>query len=222
MTLFKKFRRLFPTTAPLEIKVDPEGQMVVEDSIEPPVAPTQSLVVPDPLPAIQRLESTLQAGRDVQDRTLEAIKDVPAVASQLRTMTAGYDQVTKMIASLQESDQRRTENQTAVFDRLTDRIERETALFELIQSQLDANQQSSEKTSVRLGEVATAIHETSRINRVTGKAMVAMIAEIRDREKRAEDRAGVLQGWVITCVVACIAATAASIALAWAVLASTG
>ena len=127
-----------------------------------------------------------------------------------------------MIASLQESNQRRTENQTAVFDRLTDRIERETALFELIQSQLDANQQSSEKTSVRLGEVATAIHETSRINRVTGKAMVAMIAEIRDREKRAEDRAGVLQGWVITCVVACIAATAASIALAWAVLASTG
>ena len=229
MPLFTGFRRLFTGRRPVELTVDPSGRTAdaettgdlpdpAQDSPSD-LAPSSPLpAVVDPVATIERLESTLQSGRDVQDQTLEAIKRVPLAVSELERMASGQQELAEAIRSLEATGEERMKAETAVLERLSDLIERETALFGLVQTQLDANQQAVEKTAVRLEEVASAIHETARTNRATGEAMEAMVSEIKDREQRAEDRAGALQGWVVTCVVACIAATAAALALAWAVL----
>ena len=201
--------------------VDQSGRTSTEEVADElaPVEPVLPLV--DPAATIERLESTLQSGRDVQDRTLEAVRRLPHAVSELERIASGQKEMVEAIRALEASGAERTKAESKVLERLSDLIERETALLGLVQTQLDANQQAVEKTSLRLEEVASAIHDTARTNRATGEAMEAMVSEIRDREQRAEDRAGALQGWVVTCVVACIAATAASLALAWAVLGST-
>ena len=233
MPIFTGFRQLFTGRKPVELNVDQSGQ-TDSDQTAQELAPelasglasglaSASTTSPalDPVATIERLESTLQSGRDVQDQTLEAIKRVPLAVTELERMASGQKELAEAIRSLETTGEERMKAESAVLERLSDLIERETALFGLVQTQLDANQQAVEKTAVRLEEVASAIHETARTNRATGEAMEAMVSEIKDREQRAEDRAGALQGWVVTCVVACIAATAASLALAWSVLGSS-
>ncbi|MCP4834384.1 MAG: hypothetical protein GY895_06415 [Phycisphaera sp.] len=221
MAILKSFRRLFSSNTPVEMSIDRSGETSAGElaSGHGPLADAGPPI--DPAATIERLEATLATGREVQDRTLEALKSVPQAVIELERMAGGQTELAEAIRSLEASGERRMEAESAVLQRLADLIEGESALFGLVQTQLDANQQAVEKTAARLDEVASAIHETARTNRATGEAMEAMVSEIRDREKRAEERAGALQGWVVTCVVACLAATAASLALAWAVLGSS-
>lgn len=229
MPIFTGVRRFFTGRKPVELTVDATGQTVVDEPTQDRDPDTASELTPegvlapvvDPVATIERLESTLQSGRDVQDRTLEAIKRVPHAVAEIERIANGQKDLADAIRSLEAAGDQRTKAESAVLERLSDLIEREGALFGLVQNQLDANQQAVEKTATRLEEVASAIHETARTNRATGEAMEAMVSEIRDREQRAEHRAGALQGWVVTCVVACIAATAASLALAWSVIGSS-
>ena len=219
MALLKSFRRLFSSNAPVEMTIDRSGETAIGELAPGPVADVTPAI--DPAATIERLEATLTTGREVQDQTLEALKRVPQAVIELERMAGGQTELAEAIRSLEASGERRMEAESAVLQRLADLIEGESALFGLVQTQLDANQQAVEKTAARLEEITSAIHETARTNRTTGDAMEAMVAEIREREQRAEDRAGALQGWVVTCVVACLAATAASLALAWAVLDSS-
>ena len=221
MPILSGLRNLFTGRRPVELEIDPEGRTTSTLPSEELAPVTAAPPLVDPVATIERLESTLQSGREVQDQTLEAIKRVPHAVMEIERIGINQKDLAEAIRNLQTSGEERMKAETAVLERLSDLIERETALFGLVQTQLDANHQAVEKTAVRLEEVATAIHETARTNRATGEAMEAMVSEIREREQQAEDRAGALQGWVVTCVVACIAATAASLALAWAVLGSS-
>ena len=222
MPLLTGLRQLFTGRKPVELTIEPSDSNPDEDSTGDPAEELAPMITPpplvDPVATIERLESTLQSGRDVQDQTLDVLKRVPVAITELQRMASGQKELAEAIRHLEDSGNERLKAESAVLQRLSDLIERETALLGLVQTQLDANQQAVDKTATRLEEVASAIHETARTNRATGDAMEAMVSEIRDREQRAEDRAGALQGWVVTCVVACIAATAASLALAWSVL----
>ena len=106
--------------------------------------------------------------------------------------------------------------------RLSDLLEREHALFGLIQQQLDANHEAAALTASKLDDLSTAVRVTAETNQRTASALAAVVEELRVQEKRHDERAGVVQGWIITCVVACIGATAAALALAWTIMQSRG
>lgn len=219
MPILKSIRQFLTPGRPVEIDAAEEA---ARESVEP-VAPLA--VEPhriDPIDLFDRLDESIRSGRTVQDRTLEAIKGVPIAVTEVQRIAAGQSELASAIKSLETQTERRAEAESAVLDRLSDLLDRETALFGLLQNQLDDNQRAIESTASRLEEITSAIHETARTNRATGEAMEAMVSEIREREKRSEERAGVLQGWVVTCVFACLATTIAALALAWAVLGTPG
>lgn len=180
--------------------------------------------VPARHPALEGLESltaiqeSLSEGRDVQNRTLAALERIPAPLGELARLGNGQDELIRLMGELQSGMERRDENDRETQGRLSDLMEREHALFSLIQGQLDANHEVVGLTASRLEDLASTVRETTQTNQRTASALSAVIEELRRQEKRQDDRAGALQGWIITCVVACIGATAAALALAWSVI----
>ena len=63
------------------------------------------------------------------------------------------------------------------------------------------------------------LSESITTNRRTGEAMTALVSELRTNSAQQEARFGRLQGWMITCVIACLATVVASVTLAWVALA---
>jgi hypothetical protein len=223
MAILARVRRLFRPESPVEIDIsDRRHGDVIEDDALATVQEDATSDQRGALDLLARIETRLDEGRAAQDRALAALHALPTATDHLARLSTRQDELLATLKELGQANRQRTEAEAAVLTRLGDLLDRESALFGLVQQQLDANHQIVQHTAGRLEELSAAVTEASRTNRVTGEAMEAMVAEMRDREKRAEDRAGAMQGWIVTCVVACIAATAAALALAWSVLERTG
>lgn len=224
MAILERVRRLLRPETPVEIDISdrnrgehaPQEVLGVTDASSDPDAPQQAMTLLD------RIETGLREGREIQDRGLRAIEQLPASMEQLATVATRQEELVLAVRELGQAQRQRAESESAVLDRLSDLVDRESALLALVQRQLDANHEIVQHTAGRLEELSAAVTEGVRTNRVTAEAMEAMVGEMQARETRSEDRANAMQGWIVTCVVACIAATAASLALAWAVLGQTG
>lgn len=222
MAILARVRRLFLPESPVEIDISDRARgTVVEDDALTRSDDHAGSPKPDAMDLLARIESRLDEGRDAQDRALAALQAIPAANEHLARLSTRQDEVLATLKELAQSNSRRSEAEAAVLTRLSELLDRESALFGLVQQQLDANHQIVQHTAGRLEDLSSAVAEAARTNRATGEAMEAMIGELRDREHRAEERAGAMQGWIITCVVACVAATAAALALAWTVLERT-
>lgn len=222
MALLSRVRRWFAPETPVEIEVaSPPREEVVEPAALAVETPEASADAPTPIDLLDRIEHRLDEGREAQDRVVKALAGVPGAMSELTRLSGRQDDLLAAIRELGDAQRSRSESETAVLERLGDLIDRESALFGLVQRQLDANHEIVAHTAVRLEQLAEAVTEASRTNRTTGEAMEAMVGELRDQERRQDERAGAMQGWIVTCVVACIGATAAALALAWAVLGQT-
>ncbi len=227
MAILSRVRRLFRPASPVEIDLSHAAPESVGEPEIADAAPDTSLDAEaagriEAMAILNRLENCLHEGRATQDRTLAALQALPTANDHLARLSNRQDDLLAVLKELGQSTRQRSDAEAAVLTRLSDLLDRESALFGLIQQQLDANHQIVEHTAGRLDELSAAVTEAARTTRVTGEAMEAMIGEIRDRERRAEERAGAMQVWIITCVVACIAATAAALALAWSVLGGGG
>jgi type I site-specific restriction endonuclease len=223
MPILKSFRRLFGANQPVEIDISgstPPTTGEVSDALAPLTDPGPSVI--DAFEALGRVESAIESGRRIQDQALRSIEAIPRAVTELERVGSGQTDLIEAVRELGTNQERRAEAESAVLSRLADLLDRESALFGLVQQQLDANHQLAEETAKRLDQLGSSLHETARTNRATAEAMEALTSDLRTREQRSEERAGVMQGWIVTCVVACIAATVASIALAWAVLGSSG
>ncbi len=223
MAILARVRRFLRPESPVEIDIsDPNRGTVIDDDALTTTAETGEGGPRDAMDLLARIESRLDEGRAAQDRAMKALQAIPTANDHLARLASRQDDLLATLKELGHSNRQRTDAEAAVLTRLSDLLDRESALFGLVQQQLDANHQIVEHTAGRLEALAAAVTEAARTNRVTGEAMEAMVGEMRDRERRAEDRAGAMQGWIVTCVVACIAATAAALALAWSVLERTG
>ncbi len=177
---------------------------------------------PDAQEMLASIEAALASGREVQDRTLAAFDRLPRSLSELARLGSGQDELVRILREVQSGMERTAEDDREFKTRLSDLLEREHALFGLIQQQLDANHEASALTASKLDDLSTAVRETAETNQRTASALAAVVEELRVQEKRHDERVGVVQGWIITCVVACIGATAAALALAWTVMRSGG
>ena len=223
MPILKSFRRLFGANQPVEIDISdstPPATGEVSDALAPVTDPGPGVI--DAFEVLGRVESAIESGRRIQDQALRSIEAIPRAVTELERVGSGQTDLIEAVRELGTNQERRAEAESAVLSRLADLLDRESALFGLVQQQLDANHQLAEETAKRLDQLGSSLHETARTNRATAEAMEALTSDLRTREQRSEERAGVMQGWIVTCVVACIAATVASIALAWAVLGSSG
>ena len=224
MAILARFRRLLRPETPVEIDIPHHDRTEVlsEDALGNLAQEGETAPANPAMELLDRIESGLQEGRETQDRAARALEHLPASLEHLGTVAIRQEELILAVRELGQSQRQRAESESAVLDRLSDLVDRESALLALVQRQLDANHEIIQHTAGRLEELGAAVTETSRTNRVTAEAMEAMVGEMQAREKRSEDRAGAMQGWIVTCVIACIAATAASLALAWAVLGQSG
>ena len=176
----------------------------------------------NPLASMNRIEGATFEGRDAQDRIAEAVSNVPRAISALDQAAARQQHLLEVLEGLASHQREETSRSNTTLERVTESIERSTEVAGLVQRQLDANHQITLETANRLEQVSQAISESNQTSRAVGEAMTAMIDEIRDRDQAQEERSSVLQGWIVASVVGCIAASAAALALAWAVLGVQG
>ena len=219
----------FSDQKPAEASIDPETPV---SSVRPPrpfpsdasasnpLASTPSDATP--LASMNRIEGALNEGRAAQDRIAESVSNLPRAISALDQAAARQQHVLDLLEGLASHHQGQSDRSTAAIERMTESIERSHEVAGLVQRQLDANHQVAIETVARLDQVSHAISESNQTSRAVGEAMAAMINEIRDRDQAQEERAGVLQGWIVASVVGCIAASAAALALAWAVMGVQG
>ena len=224
MAILARVRRLLRPDPPVEIDISHHAQPEVlpDDVLGTPGMHAGTESGNPAMELLDRIESGLKEGRETQERAARALEVLPGSLEHLATVATRQEDLLLAVRELGQSQRQRAESEGAVLDRLSDMVDRESALLALVQRQLDANHEIVQHTAGRLEELSAAVTEGVRTNRVTAEAMEAMVGEMQAREKRSEDRASAMQGWIVTCVVACIAATAASLALAWAVLGQTG
>ncbi|MDG2022404.1 MAG: hypothetical protein P8J59_10690 [Phycisphaerales bacterium] len=190
--------------------------------------PTETTTTPEisvpgnPLASMTRIEGAISKGRDAQDRIAEAVSSVPQAVSALDQAAARQQHLLEVLQGLASHQRDDADRSNATLGRVNESIERSTEVAGLVQRQLDANHQITLETANRLEQVGHAILESNQTSRAVGEAMTAMIGEIRDRDQAQEERSSVLQGWIVASVVGCIAASAAALALAWAVLGLQG
>ena len=180
---------------------------------------------PHPLASMSRIEGAISEGRAAQDRIAESVSSVPrAIACRCAGDRSGARQqhLLEILEGLASQHQEQSGRSTVAMERMTESIERSSEVAGLVQRQLDANHQIALETVARLDQVSHAISESNQTSRAVGEAMAAMIGEIRDRDLAQEERSSVLQGWIVASVVGCIAASAAALALAWAVMGAQG
>lgn len=219
---------------------DPVGSIETSPSgSEPPearrrtTAPTDGSTIPvdadgttdppeDPRAAIRRIEEALNSGRDSQAAIAEAVGKVKPAATAIVQMAERQQRLLEL-AEEQASRSNRHEDRTIeTIDRMNEHLDRSNEVTGLVQRQLDANHEIVRETASRLDQVAVAIDEGRRASEAIGTAMSAMLEEMKRRDEAHETRSGVLQGWIVASVVACIAATGAALALAWSVMGMQG
>ena len=200
--------------------VRPPRPLPSEPSASSSLASTPSDVTP--LASMNRIEGAINEGRAAQDRIAESVSNLPRAISALDQAAARQQHVLDLLEGLASHHQDQAGRSTVAIERMTESIERSHEVTGLVQRQLDANHQIAIETVARLDQVSHAISESNQTSRAVGEAMAAMINEIRDRDQAQEERAGVLQGWIVASVVGCIAASAAALALAWAVMGVQG
>ncbi|MCP4067527.1 MAG: hypothetical protein GY741_04520 [Phycisphaeraceae bacterium] len=172
----------------------------------------------DPRAAMRRIEEALNSGRDSQAAIAEAVGRVRPAAAAIEQMAERQQRLLEL-AERQVADAGRRDDRTIeAIERMTDHLGRSNEVTGLVQRQLDANHEIVRETVTRLDQVAISIDEGRRASEAIGVAMSAMVDEIKRRDEAHEARNGVLQGWVVASVVACIAATGAALALAWSVM----
>ena len=199
----------YPDPEPAETMANAESQL-----------PTA--LSPNPLASMNRIEGAISEGRAAQDRIAEAVSSVPRAISALDQAATRQQHLLEVLEGLANHHQDQASRSTTAIERVTESIERSTEVAGLVQRQLDANHQIALETVARLDQVGHAISESNQTSRAVGEAMAAMITEIRDRDLAQEERSSVLQGWIVASVVGCIAASAAALALAWAVMGVQG
>jgi hypothetical protein len=177
---------------------------------------------PHPLASMSRIEGAISEGRAAQDRIAESVSSVPRAILAFDQAATRQQHLLEILEGLASQHQEQSGRSTVAMERMTESIERSSEVAGLVQRQLDANHQIALETVARLDQVSHAISESNQTSRAVGEAMAAMIGEIRDRDLAQEERSSVLQGWIVASVVGCIAASAAALALAWAVMGAQG
>lgn len=189
-----------------------------EEALEPAGTPPTSDDLEDPRSAMRRIEAALTAGRDSQAAIAEAVGKVQPAAAAVEQMAERQQRLLE-VAERQAADAtRRDDRVIETIERMDENLGRSNEVAGLVQRQLDANHEIVRETVVRLDQVAVAIDEGRRASEAIGAAMSTMVEEMKRRDEAHETRNGVLQGWIVASVVACIAATGAALALAWAVM----
>ena len=172
----------------------------------------------DPRAAMRRIEEALNSGRDSQAAIAEAVGKVRPAAAAIEQMAERQQRLLEL-AERQVADAGRRDDRTIeTIERMNENLGRSNEVTGLVQRQLDANHEIVRETVTRLDQVAVSIDEGRRASEAIGVAMSAMVDEMKRRDEAHETRNGVLQGWVVASVVACIAATGAALALAWSVM----
>ncbi len=172
----------------------------------------------DPRSAIRRIEEALNSGRDSQAAIAEAVAKVQPAAAAMVQMAERQQRLLEIAEGQAANASRRDDRTIETIERMNEHLGRANEVTGLVQRQLDANHEIVRETVTRLDQVAMAIDEGRRASEAIGTTMSAMLEEMKYRDEAHETRNGVLQGWIVASVVACIAATGASLALAWAVM----
>lgn len=189
-----------------------------EDAMEPTAAATDPDTPEDPRSAMRRIEEALISGRDSQAVIAEAVGKVRPAAAAIEQMSEHQRRLLEVAEGQAAEAGRRDDRTIGAIERMNEHLGRSNEVTGLVQRQLDANHEIVRETVTRLDQVAVAIDEGRRASEAIGVAMSAMVDEMRRRDEAHETRNGVLQGWIVASVVACIAATGAALALAWAVM----
>ncbi|MHC4794995.1 MAG: hypothetical protein ACYTDE_11965 [Planctomycetota bacterium] len=189
-----------------------------EDVMAPTGGPLAADAPEDPRSAIRRIEEALNSGRDSQAAIAEAVAKVQPAAAAMVQMAERQQRLLEIAEGQAANASRRDDRTIETIERMNEHLGRANEVTGLVQRQLDANHEIVRETVTRLDQVATAIDEGRRASEAIGTTMSAMLEEMKYRDEAHETRNGVLQGWIVASVVACIAATGASLALAWAVM----
>ncbi len=188
------------------------------DGMEPANAPRTTEPPEDPRSAMRRIEEALISGRDSQAAIAEAAKTVQPAAAAIERMAEQQRRLLEVTENQALESRQRDDRTIETIERMNENLGRSNEVAGLVQRQLDANHEIVRETVVRLDQVAVAIDEGRRASEAIGTAMSTMLEEMKRRDEAHETRNGVLQGWIVASVVACIAATGAALALAWAVM----
>ena len=193
------------------------GDEVVE-SPEPAGESSEIESADDPRSTMRRIEEALRSGRDSQAVIAEAVGEVRPAKIAIERLAERQQRLIDVVEHQSAESGRRDERAIDAIERMSENLDRSNEVTGLVQRQLDANHEVVRQTVVRLDQVAAAIDEGRRASESIGVAMNAMVEEMNRRDEAHEIRNGVLQGWIIASVIACIAATGAALALAWAVM----
>lgn len=225
MPIIKSVRNLFSRRTPIELNIAPPpvdgdpGQVLLED---PPASAPADLDSTTPSDeahaALQRLEQPTEESRAATETMAMAAEHLPMATSTLHSIEHRQQAIQELLRSLLETERSRAESDQEAAGRLNAVLKTHADTMGLVQQQLDLNHQLGSTTAERLQDLAQGINESANGTRQTGKAIHALVSEIKQQNLLQEERMGILQGWIITCVIACIATVIAGITLAIVVL----
>ena len=221
MPIIKSVRNLFSRRAPIELKVSPPpmdgdpGEVLLEDSPAPMLAEADSTTPSDEAhAALQRLEQPSEEARAANETLAIAAEHLPKATNSLHSIEHRQQAIQELLRGLLETERSRAESDQEASSKLNAVLKTHADTMGLVQQQLDLNHQLSATTAERLQDLAQGLAESANGTRQTGKAVHALVNEIKHQNQLQEERMGILQGWIIACVIACIATVIAGITLA--------
>ena len=228
MSVLKGLRRMFGhrTVEELDGEIDPAVESTKDrrdhSSTPDRPAPSPSIAPPTTSDRLAEIETAVAVGRELQDRTVSALEQIPRTREQIEHLVTGQDRLADLLQAIRRDLEDEATEHREHHQRLGDFREHERELFRTIERHLEANHDVMTLSASKMEAIADVVRDTSHANQRTADALVAVVEELREQESRHEERAGVLQGWIITCAVACIGAMAAALALAWTVMETRG
>ena len=239
MPIMQTMRRLFARRTPIEMSVQRkhhprlDHQVLLEDGDQPDdlltpatggttelAASNEDAPTEAPAAILTRIDDAMQEGRDFSARLMESIDSLPeSTNNALRTLAQRQDTLIELAREIADAERARGEAEQASARELTEVLGTHSETLGLVQRQLDANHQVAAATAERLEDMGRGLTESITTNRRTGEAMTALVGELRSTSAQQDARIGRLQGWMIACVIACLATVLASVTLAWVALA---
>ena len=227
MPIIKSVRNLFSRRAPIELNVsappmagDP-GEVLLDDPPAAAPAEADSTTPSDEAhAALQRLEQPSEEAQAATEAMAIAAEHLPKANNTLHSIEHRQHAIQELLRGLLETERNRAESDQEAAGKLHAVLKTHADTMGLVQQQLDLNHQVSSTTAERLQDLAQGLAESANGTRQTGKAVHALVNEIKQQNLLQEERMGILQGWIIACVIACIATVIAGITLAIVALSS--
>lgn len=227
MAIMNSVRRLFTRRHPVELKVshlqdpdgDPIGLVVSEEDGEPSSCedeqPLNEDFINQPMAVLGRIEQALEANTSSGTALVASTQKIPEVARTLSSLCEGQKELVELTRTLHQDQHSRSEAERATTERIGDSLDRQNETLGLVQRQLDANHQVAAQTAEHLTSVSEGLTESMNASRRTAEAMSALVGEMRTRDARTAERFSRLQGWMVACIVAGLAALIAAVTLTW-------